>query len=98
MPWVEQIMFYVYFLSLVNGQIYTGSTKDLKIRYKEHAGGKVFYTKSHLPCELIGYESYVLETDARQREKYLKTTDGKKVFKKQYHGIIEKLERSHSPV
>ena len=66
-------MFYVYVLkSKKDFQLYTGSTNDLKKRFKEHNDGKVFSTKSRRPFEIIYYEAYKSEHDARKREKNLK--------------------------
>jgi len=52
--------------------IYTGSTSDLKVRFSEHNKGKVASTKSYLPFELLYYEAYSAEKDARKRESMLK--------------------------
>jgi len=66
-------MFYVYVLkSKKDNLLYTGSTNDLKYRLKLHNDGKVFSTKNRTPLELIYYEAYGSETDARIREKNLK--------------------------
>ena len=66
-------MFYVYVLkSKIDHQFYTGSTGDLKRRLSEHNGGKVFSTKSRRPFDLIYYEAYKSEKDARHRESNLK--------------------------
>ncbi len=66
-------MFYVYILkSKKDGQRYTGSTNDLKNRFKEHNNGKVLSTKARRPFELIYYEAYKSDYDARKREKNLK--------------------------
>jgi len=66
-------MFYVYILrSKKDGLLYTGSTNDLKKRFKLHNDGKVFSTKLRKPFELIYYEAYKAEKDARFREKNLK--------------------------
>ncbi len=81
-------MYYVYFLRMSNGQVYTGSTKDLKQRMHEHNRGNVKTTGKYLPVRLIGYEAYQLKSDAQRREKYLKTTEGKKLLKRQYRDIL----------
>ncbi len=67
-----------------NGQIYTGSTKDLKLRMSEHSRGNVNTTSKYLPISLVGYEAYSLKSDAQRREKFLKTTEGKRLFRQQY--------------
>jgi len=81
-------MYYVYFLKQANRQIYTGYTSNLRRRITEHAAGKVASTSRRLPVTLIGYEAYVVETDARRRERFLKTTEGKRVFRQQYRDIL----------
>ncbi|MBI4812066.1 GIY-YIG nuclease family protein [Candidatus Falkowbacteria bacterium] len=66
-------MFYVYILkSRKDKFLYTGSTKDLKQRLKLHNEGKVFSTKSRKPFDLVYYEAYNSEIDARSRESSLK--------------------------
>ncbi len=66
-------MFYLYILkSNKDLQLYTGSTNDLRKRFKEHNEGKVFSTKARRPFELIYYEAYKSEKDARKRESSLK--------------------------
>jgi len=75
-------MFYVYVLeSLKNKDLYFGYTSDLKKRIKEHNSGENFSTKFHKPWNLIYYEACLKREDATRREKYLKTTQGKKMFK-----------------
>ena len=66
-------MFYLYVLkSKKDGNLYIGSTNDLRRRFKEHNDGKVFSTKFRKPLELIYYEAYKSEKDARKRESNLK--------------------------
>lgn len=66
-------MYYVYIIkSKKDNFLYTGSTKDLKKRFMLHNEGKVFSTKSRKPFELIYYEAYKAEGDARKREQNLK--------------------------
>jgi len=83
-------MFYVYFLLLNNSDIYKGMTDDFKRRMVEHETGKVESTKNYRPVRLIGYEAYMLKTDAARREKFLKTTEGRRLLQQQYRDIINK--------
>ncbi|MDO8577301.1 MAG: GIY-YIG nuclease family protein [Candidatus Wildermuthbacteria bacterium] len=76
-------MHYVYLLQLNNGEIYTGSTQDLKRRIVEHTEGEVASTKHKRPLKVILYEAYLLKSDAQRREKYLKTTEGKRFLRQQ---------------
>ncbi|MBP9749879.1 MAG: GIY-YIG nuclease family protein [Candidatus Pacebacteria bacterium] len=66
-------MFYVYVLiSTRDGELYIGSTNDLKKRFREHNSGKVPSTKTRTPFHLLYYEAYSAEVDARKREARLK--------------------------
>ena len=84
-------MTYVYFLLMFNNNIYKGSTDNLKRRISEHNLGKVKSTRNHRALKLIGYESYILKSDAQRREKFLKTTEGRRLFTQQYKDILNKL-------
>ena len=76
-------MYYVYVLqSLKDKKFYTGYTKDLKQRLKQHENGEVFSIKNRRPLKLIYYEACLNEQDALHREKYLKTSHGKMFLKK----------------
>jgi len=82
-------MFYVYVLkSLKDEELYIGSTKDLKRRLKEHQNGESFSTKFRRPFELIYYEAYKNEKDAREREQSLKLRGNARRFLK------ERIKRS----
>ena len=66
-------MFYVYILrSTQDHDLYLGSTNNLRRRFEEHNKGKVYSTKLRIPFELIYYEAYKAEKDAREREHNLK--------------------------
>lgn len=85
---LEAVMFYTYILrSKKNGKWYTGSTSDLRKRFKEHNAGKARFTRGRGPFELIYYEACHDEEDAKSREKYLKSGMGKRYLK-------NKLKRS----
>ena len=86
-------MYYVYFLSLSNGRIYKGFTSDLERRIAEHKNSKVDSTKNKDP-RLIHYEAYLLKTDAERREKFLKTTEGRRLLKQQLKDLLNKLGSS----
>lgn len=75
-------MYYVYVLrSSVDRGFYTGYTHDLKKRTEEHFTGISKSTKHRLPLELIYYEACLDKKDAMHRERYLKTTWGKRYIK-----------------
>lgn len=57
--------------------IYIGYTENLKQRIEEHKSGDVKSTKPYRPLELIHFEAYVMKSDAKRRERYLKTNRGR---------------------
>ena len=66
-------MFYVYLIkSKKDKMLYIGSTRDLRQRIILHNAGKVTSTKSRGSFEIIYYEAYHSEPDARRREQNLK--------------------------
>ena len=71
------VMFYVYVLrSCKDEKLYIGYTDDLRRRLAEHNKGLNRSTKSRVPLDLIYYEAYASQADARTREKRLKTSAG----------------------
>ena len=70
-------MSYVYFLQLNNGDIYVGSTDDLRRRMASHEHGHVTSTKAYLPGTLKSYVAVKGEQNARRLEKYFKSGSGK---------------------
>jgi len=81
-------MHYTYILLLENGMLYKGITSDLKRRISEHKNGKVISTKHKRPVKLIHYEAYLLKSDAERRERFLKTTEGRRLLKQQIKDIL----------
>ncbi len=75
-------MYYVYILRCNNGDLYVGSTNDLKIRMRQHENGETPSLKSKLPVTLEGYVAVKTEAKARQLEKYFKTGSGRAVVNK----------------
>ena len=72
-------MYFTYVLrSQKDNQFYIGFTKDLKARIALHNNGKVRSTTGRQPLTLIYYEACLSETDAINREKYLKTGYGRR--------------------
>lgn len=75
-------MFYVYVLqSMKDKKLYIGYTKDLKRRLKLHNLRNVVSTRRRRPLKLIYYEACLNQEDALRRERYLKTTYGKRYIK-----------------
>jgi putative endonuclease len=75
-------MFYVYaLLSKKFDRIYIGLTQDVRERIKEHNSSRVKSTKQYVPWELFHYEKFDTRLKARNREKRLKTSSGRKLLK-----------------
>ena len=75
-------MYYVYILlSQKDSNFYTGFTSNLKGRIEEHESGLSNSTKHRRPLILVYYEACINRKDAMHREKYLKTTYGKRYLK-----------------
>ena len=91
-----QKFFYVYILlSNKDGNLYVGYTPDLGIRFQKHNNGFVRATKYRRPLQLIYYESYLSETDARKRELYLKGGKGRNELKIQLEKTFQSLQYKH---
>ena len=86
-------MYYAYILHLDNGDLYKGSCNDLKRRLVEHESGQVESTKNFRPLKLIHYEAYSLKSDAQRREKYLKTTEGRRFLNQQIKDLLESYKK-----
>jgi len=72
-------MVYVYVLySRKDKNFYIGMTKDLRLRFEQHNDGYVISTKNRRPIVLVYYEACLDKRDAAHREKYLKTSYGKR--------------------
>lgn len=83
-------LYWVYvLLSLKDDKRYIGYTHEINRRLEEHANGKVPSTKFRRPLKVIYVEGCLDKEDAERREKYLKTTDGRKFLAKRlksYYG------------
>lgn len=73
---------YVYVLqSSLDGRMYVGSTNDLQRRLQEHSAGRTRATSRRLPVRLIYFEGHLSKLDAVRRERYFKTTPGKRTLR-----------------
>jgi putative endonuclease len=75
-------MWYVYLLRCNDEKIYTGCTGNLENRLANHCKGRVSFTKTRLPVELITYIAFKDKYKAYYFEKYLKAGSGKAFAKK----------------
>lgn len=76
------MFYYVYVLqSKKNKKWYTGFTADLRKRFNQHNNNMSTYTKGRGPFDLIYFEAYRNQDDARSREKQLKSGPGRAYLK-----------------
>jgi len=68
-------------LSQKDNKMYIGFSTDLRQRLTAHFNGHVDATVRRRPLELIFCEYHASKADALRREKYFKTTAGKKALK-----------------
>ena len=86
-------MFYVYLLkSRKTNKWYLGYTADLRRRIQQYNSKESLATKAGVPFDLIYYEAYLLKADAEDREKYLKTSMGRRVIRKQLRNYLLSLQ------
>jgi len=78
----SNIFYYVYVLrSEKDHMFYVGFTHNIQQRVAEHNNGRVSSTKNRRPLKLIYWEGCLNRIDATNREKYLKTSWGKRYIK-----------------
>ena len=69
-------------MSKKDNELYVGCTSDLKARIILHNAKKVSSTAKRAPFVLIYYEAYLNSIDAYNREKYMKSWNGKNFIEK----------------
>ncbi|OGX05459.1 MAG: hypothetical protein A3G87_09620 [Omnitrophica bacterium RIFCSPLOWO2_12_FULL_50_11] len=75
-------MYYTYVLwTQAEERFYIGYTADLKRRLAEHRRNKVYTTQRYQQIQLIFYEAFLSQADAKRRENYFKSSKGKKALR-----------------
>jgi putative endonuclease len=69
---------YVYILKCKNGSLYTGMTKDVERRFKEHRRGSSRYTRYNPPVIILYTETQPDRSAALKREFQIKSWPRKK--------------------
>jgi putative endonuclease len=78
-------MYYVYILlNEAKTRTYTGVTDDVDKRLAEHNAGRVKSSQLYRPYEVIHIESFETLSEARQKEKYYKSTGGRRRLRKMF--------------
>ncbi|OHA51535.1 MAG: hypothetical protein A3A97_03660 [Candidatus Terrybacteria bacterium RIFCSPLOWO2_01_FULL_40_23] len=72
-------MWHTYVLiSLKDENFYIGLTTDINRRIKEHNSGKTKSLYNRRPLKLIHKENFLTEIEAKKREQFLKSGQGRK--------------------
>jgi putative endonuclease len=75
-------MYFAYVLkSLEHDYFYKGHCQDLDKRLLQHNSGMTESIKSYRPFEIIYFEKFDSEKEAIAREKYFKTSAGRRFLK-----------------
>jgi len=78
-------MYYVYLLRDGNRKLYIGYSSNLRRRMSEHIRSNVYTSRRMNNPELVYYEAYISEHEAKLRERKLKQ------FGSSYKGLIKRL-------
>ena len=90
-------MFYVYIIRIISSphQVYTGFTKNLILRFKDHNSGKSPYTSKFKPWKLEAYFAFSEKKLAINFENYLKSPSGR-AFRNKRLAVRMKLNNGYS--
>ena len=81
------MVYYVYVLkSCKYNRIYIGISEDPLKRLEEHNSGMTKSTKFYKPYKVIYQEKHYNRLEARLREKYLKSGEGRELIKSNFMG------------
>ena len=81
--------YFVYILlSKKDNKFYTGFTHNLNERFIKHNSHKVSSTQYRGPFDLVYYEVCFNQEDALHREKYLKSSYGKRYIKNRLKNFL----------
>jgi putative endonuclease len=75
-------------MSEIDKKFYVGFTKNLEHQVIQHNLGSVASTKNRRPLKLVYWEGCLNQTDATKREKYLKSSWGKRYIKNRIHAYL----------
>ena len=85
--------YYVYILQCIDGSFYTGYTKNVDQRMRQHSCGKgARYTRMHKPQEVVYIELLDSRALAMRREKAIK-----KLSREQKHDLAYQRKTNGSP-
>ena len=77
--------YWAYVIRCADESFYIGQTDNIVRRYEDHCSGKVEWTASHKPVELIHWEEFSTREEAVAREHDLKTGFGRTWLKREWN-------------
>ena len=84
-PPFRNLMYYVYILlNESKTRTYTGVAEDVDKRLTEHNAGRVKSSSPCRPYKVIHIETFLTLSEARQREKFYKSTTGRRRIKEMF--------------
>jgi putative endonuclease len=90
-------MYYIYvLLSVKDKNLYVGYTINLKQRLNSHMKGAILSTKNRRPLEIVYYEASLNQKDALGRERYLKSSWGKRYLKNRIKNYLSEMNQADS--
>ena len=79
------VMYYLYILlNEVKTRTYTGVADNVNKRLAEHNAGRTRSSRPHRPYKIIHTESFATLSEARQKEKFYKSTTGRRRLKEMF--------------
>ncbi len=72
--------------------LYHGFTTNIQKRIKDHNLGKTSSTSKRRPLKLIYCEFFLSKKDAMRRERYFKTTQGKRMLKLMIRNTLKEID------
>ena len=78
-----EIMYIVYIIqSKIDKRLYKGLTTDLDRRIKKHNSRRTKSTRPYKQWNIVYFEEYSSKEEARKREQFFKTGEGRELLKK----------------
>ena len=76
----------------IDGEFYVGYTQNLVLRFKTHSAGRSFATRPRRPFAIVYAEACLSQGDALRRERYLKTSQGRRLLKHRLRLYLQSSE------
>jgi putative endonuclease len=87
-------MFFAYVIQTeIDGSFYKGHCEDLQKRLQQHNSGQTQSIKSKIPYALIYFEEFKTRSEAIKREKYFKTSAGRRFLNSKLSFNIQKFPK-----